>query len=123
MSRHGGRARNYIQDMLEYCNRIEEFNAGHTRESFLSDVQLQFATLRGLEIVGEASKQLLDVLPDAAARFPQLDFQVMYALRNKLIHGYSTVNMEIIWDVVEKDIPELRPVLESILANWPPDLT
>ena len=63
------------------------------------------------------------ILPDAPARFPQLDFQVMYALRNKLIHGYSTVNMEIIWDVVEKDIPALRPVLESILANWPADLT
>ena len=60
MSRHRSRARNYVQDMLEYCNRIQEFNAGRTRESFLSDVQLQFATLRGLEIVGEASKQLLD---------------------------------------------------------------
>lgn len=123
MSHQRARARAYIQDMLEMCDRVAQFNAANTRESFLSDIQVQFATLRALEIIGEASRQLLDVLPDAQARFPQLDFQVMYALRNKLIHGYSTVNMDIIWDVVQKDIPALRPVLESILANWPADLT
>ena len=123
MSRHRARARDYIESMLKCSGKIAQFSADRTRESFLSDALVQDATVRNLEILGEASRQLLDVLPDAASRFPQLDFRTMYALRNRLIHGYLTVNMEIVWDVIQNEIPVLRPVLEQILANWPSDLT
>lgn len=123
MNRHRARARDYIESMLKCCNKIAQFNIGRTRESFLSDELAQDATVRNLEVLGEASRQLLDVLPEAGSRFPQLEFRTMYALRNRLIHGYLTVNMEIVWDVVQNEIPVLRPLLEQILADWPSDLT
>ena len=58
MNRHPNRARGYIEDLLEGCMRISQFTAGKTRESFLADRMLQDATIRNLEILGEASRQL-----------------------------------------------------------------
>ncbi|HEY5381433.1 MAG TPA: DUF86 domain-containing protein [Acidobacteriaceae bacterium] len=122
MSRHQSRAKDYVQDLLDACARIAEYNAGKTRESFLADSLVQDATIRNLEILGEASRQLRNVLPNANERFPEVPFAKMYALRNNLAHGYLTVNMDIIWNVVEIEIPRLRPLLESVLVNWPADL-
>jgi uncharacterized protein with HEPN domain len=109
--------------MLEACDRITRFTQSETRESFLANTLVQDATIRNLEILGEASRQLRDVLPDAALRFPQLPFAKMYALRNNLAHGYLTVNLGTVWAVVEKEIPWLVPALQSTLASWPADLT
>lgn len=123
MSNRQGRAKGYIQDLLDACERIAGYNEGKTREVFLADTLLQDATVRNLEILGEASRQLRDVLPQAYERFPEIPFTKMYALRNNLAHGYLTVDMERIWNVVEIEIPKLRPLLQQVLANWPSDLT
>lgn len=123
MSRHPDRAKGYMEDLLNACDRIAQYNVGKTHESFLVDVLVQDATVRNLEILGEASRQLRDVLPDAYERFPLIPFTRMYALRNNLAHGYLTVNMDIVWNVVEVEIPKLRPLLEQTLLNWPADLS
>ncbi|HEX5283347.1 MAG TPA: HepT-like ribonuclease domain-containing protein [Bryocella sp.] len=94
MSSRQGRAKGYIQDLLDACERVARYNEGKTREAFLADTILQDATVRNLEILGEASRQLRDVLPDAYERFPAIPFTKMYALRNNLAHGYLTVDME-----------------------------
>lgn len=112
-----------MEDLLNACDRIAQYNVGKTHESFLVDVLVQDATVRNLEILGEASRQLRDVLPDAYERFPLIPFTRMYALRNNLAHGYLTVNMDIVWNVVEVEIPKLRPLLEQTLLNWPADLS
>jgi uncharacterized protein with HEPN domain len=73
-------------------------------------------------VLGEASRQLLDVLPDAPVRFPEIPLRKMYELRNRLIHGYSTINTETVWRIVRDQIPPTLAAVESALANWPPDL-
>jgi uncharacterized protein with HEPN domain len=84
---------------------------------------LQDALVRNIELLGKASKQLLDVLPTAPARFPSIPFDVMYATRNRLIHGYSYLRLLTIWQVADHEIPALRAALEATLAAWPDDLT
>lgn len=123
MNRHRFRARDYVEHMLDACIQIQTYIAGKTEADFLSDGLLQDGVVRRLEILGEASRQLRDVLPDAEARFPSIPFRTMYATRNQLIHGYIFVNYGVIWGVAHDEIPPMRASLEAILASWPSDLT
>jgi uncharacterized protein with HEPN domain len=116
------RAKGYIEDLLDCCERIARYTAGVSRQTFLSESMMQDATIRNLEIMGEASRQLRDVLPSAYDRFPSIPFTRMYALRNELAHGYITVDVEIVWNVVEHELPQLQPLLIELLAKWPVDL-
>ena len=110
-------------DLLEFCTHIEQFTRGATRAAFLDNVMMQFATMRGIEVLGEASKRLLDTVPDATSRFAAIPLKTMYATRNLLIHGYDDVELEQIWEIVERDIPPDREAVEAVLASWPSDLT
>jgi uncharacterized protein with HEPN domain len=123
MNRHPVRARDYIAHMLDAAQAIQQFVSGSSEEEFLSDRKTRDAVVRNLEILGEAAKKLSDVLPDAASRFPAVDFRTMYATRNRLIHAYAFINFEIIYEIALKDIPPLIAALESVLAGWPADLT
>jgi uncharacterized protein with HEPN domain len=59
---------------------------------------------------------LLEVLPTAPIRFPRIPFAAIYAMRNQLSHGYFTVDLAIVWKVVERDVPQLRGELEQAMA-------
>jgi uncharacterized protein with HEPN domain len=100
----------YLQDMRDYANSAAEFVVSRTEKDFETDLMLQFAVIRALEV------------PDAEKRFPQIPFRAVYAMRNFLIHGYTTLNLENIWRVTTQEIPPLLTALDSALANWPSDL-
>ncbi|QMV20048.1 DUF86 domain-containing protein [Granulicella sp. 5B5] len=72
--------------------------------------------MRNIEVLGEASKNLLEVLPDAPQRFPDIPFRSIYAMRNQLAHGYFSTNMVRVWEVVQSDIPGLLKHLEHAIA-------
>jgi len=57
------------------------------------------------------------VSPGAAIQFPELPFAKIYGLRNQLTHGYWTVDLEILWNVIEKDVPELRVQIARVLES------
>lgn len=122
MTRRGGRARPYVEDMLEYAKHIESFVQGKTEQDFLVDVILQFAVIRAIEVLGEAAKQFQRAVPDSEVRFPSIPFQDIYATRNRLIHGYASVNPALVWRIATRQITPLRRILEEALANWPADL-
>ena len=83
----------------------------------------QDAIIRNIEILGEASHQLLDVLPDAQDRFPSIPFAVMYVTRNRILHGYASTKPQVIYEVATREIPDVRSAVETTLANWPSDVT
>jgi uncharacterized protein with HEPN domain len=122
MSRHVFRAQEYIEHMLEACTRISKYIAGKSAEDFSTSTLLQDAVTRNLEILGEASKQLRDVLPDAQERFPALPFQTLYGLRNRMIHAYALTNYNVIFELATQDVPGLTLALNKVLASWPKDL-
>jgi len=123
VNRHRYRARDYVEHMLQACERIQEYVQGRNEPEFLAHPMLQDAVIRHLSVLGEASRQLLDVLPDAPARFPQIPFRTIYATRNRLIHGYVELNLSLIWEITQSDLPPLRSGLEQALAQWPSDLS
>jgi uncharacterized protein with HEPN domain len=70
-------AKAYVSDLTQFSTRILQYVQGKNLDDFLNDTLLQDALIRNLELLGEASKQLLDVLPNAKARFPSIPFNIM----------------------------------------------
>ena len=89
-------------------------SAGVTREQFERDETLQRAVVRSLEIIGEASKRV-----PAATRAQHVDVQwrAMAGIRDRLIHDYFGVDLDLVWDVLQNKIPELRSQVQRILAT------
>ncbi|MGB7297586.1 MAG: DUF86 domain-containing protein [Candidatus Aminicenantales bacterium] len=73
-----------------------------------------FAVVRALEILGEAAKRVPQQVRD---RYPEIPWRSMAGIRDKLIHDYENVNLEIVWKTVTEDLPALLPKLDQILAE------
>ena len=102
----------YLQHILEACVKIGEYTSGFDAESFLKNSVIQDAVIRQLEIVGEATKQ---VSPKLRADYPQVRWSDIAGMRDRLIHGYFSVDLETVWVTVENDVPDLREHLSKIL--------
>ncbi len=117
MSRHLFRLRDYLEHMAEAVRRVAEYADGKSREEFLADRLVQDAVMRNLEVLGEAANNCFKVSPDVDAKYPQVPFAKIYGLRNQLTHGYWTVDLEILWNVTQKDVPELRKQIALVLES------
>ncbi|QEN03382.1 DUF86 domain-containing protein [Thiospirochaeta perfilievii] len=82
----------------------QEFTKGLSIEDFKSDDKTQFAVIRCLEIIGEASKRIPDDFRESNSSIP---WKAMAGIRDRLIHGYDVVDYEIIWTTVTRTIPKL----------------
>jgi uncharacterized protein with HEPN domain len=102
--------------MLDAVGQIEEYVRGKSAENFLLDRLLQDGVVRNFEILGEASKNLLDAFPDAASKFPGIPFAAIYGMRNQLSHGYFAIDLDVVWKVIERDIPALQKDLKAAVA-------
>jgi len=123
MSTRNGLVKPFIEDLKKTSGTMLEFTAGVTETEFLSNLMMQWSIIRGLEVLGEASNQLLEIFPEAQDRFPNLPFRKMYATRNRVIHGYSTLDTRTIWNIIQREIPAVHAAAVAALANWPADLT
>ncbi|OGO33619.1 MAG: hypothetical protein A2W35_14310 [Chloroflexi bacterium RBG_16_57_11] len=104
----------HIEDILDAMNKAEILLEGVTFEQFEADFRTNFAVVRALEIVGEATKRLPDSLRQ---QYPDIPWRGMAGMRDRIIHAYDTVDLEIVWDVVKKDIPEIKPRIQKILSD------
>ena len=95
--------------------KAEEMLSGADFETFETDYQLNFAVVRALEIVGEATKRLPATLRNP---YPDIPWQDMAGMRDRIIHGYDVVNLRIVWETVKGRIPELKPRIQQILADY-----
>ncbi len=116
MSQHPLRARDYLGHMLDATGQIQSYTRGKCPDDFLVDRLLQDAVVRNIEILGEASRNLLTSVPNATGRFPGIPFAAIYAMRNQLSHGYFTIDLDVVWKVIERDIPALRKNIEEAIA-------
>ena len=82
---------------------------------------MQDAVVRNIEIIGEAAKNLVEVGPEFAARYPSIPFAQIYGMRNRVSHGYFSVSTHMIWDSVQVDLPDLRKQIVTVLAEIPGD--
>jgi uncharacterized protein with HEPN domain len=94
----------YVEDILDAMQKAEMFVRGMTYELFEADLKTNFAVVRTIEIIGEATKRLPTMIRD---QYPDIPWKDMAGMRDVIIHGYDNVNLRIVWDVVKQDIPRL----------------
>ena len=106
--------RDYILDILTSIQEIEEFVEGMNFEDFVEDRKTVNAVIRSLEVMGEAVKKIpLEI----REKYQEIPWKYIAGMRDKLIHEYHGVDLEIVWEVVEKEIPPLKPKFEKILEE------
>jgi len=106
--------KDYIEDIIDSMAKATAFLGDMRFDEFTKDDKTVFAVIRSLEIIGEAAKR---IPPDIRQRYPEIPWREMAGMRDKVIHGYFEVDFEIVWNVVKKRIPTLKPIFERILAD------
>lgn len=103
----------YIEHILGAIDEIDSFVAGFDFETFLNSSLVQSAVIRQIEIIGEAVKNLDDEMKE---QYTEVRWREIAGTRDKLIHGYFSVDLELVWNIVEKSLPELRIQMTKILV-------
>ena len=103
----------YLAHILECVQKIERFTADG-KGRFLRDAMVQDVVMRNFEIIGEAARRLDDGYRTA---HPEIPWRALAGLRDVLIHQYEGVDLELVWAIVERELPNLR---EAITALLPP---
>ncbi len=96
--------------MFEHAKEAIQLIEGRSRRDLDTDRLLSLALVRLLEIVGEAAAK---VSPDARAKYPAIPWSEIVGLRNRLIHGYDSVDLDVLWRIIEDDLPALVAVLSA----------
>ncbi len=105
----------FLEDILDAMEKAELLIEGVNYEKFEADFRINFAVIRALEIIGEASKRLPD---DVRVKYPEIPWKGMAGMRDRIIHGYDNVDYQIIWEVVKNDIPAIKPLVEKVLSDY-----
>lgn len=105
-----------VTDIVESANAILEYVDGVTEEEFLEDVQLQDAVIRRIEVIGEAAGRLSAAFREERTGIPWREIRGM---RNRMIHVYDDIDMNLVWRTIRSDIPGLLAELAPLVAADP----
>lgn len=119
MSRDRERLSDYLDHIMEAIARIERYTLNMDERAFVGNEMVQDAVIRNIEIIGEASNNVEKHFPDFAARHPELPLAFAYQMRNAVAHGYSKVDLPIVWKTVQKDLPRLFRQVHSLAQALP----
>jgi uncharacterized protein with HEPN domain len=100
--------------MREAAVTALEMAEGHDRADLSTNIVLTMALTRCLEILGEAASK---IGPEVRAKFPAIPFSKIISMRNRLIHAYFDVDLDIVWTTVSDDLPDLSRALDEALAE------
>jgi uncharacterized protein with HEPN domain len=99
----------YLQDMLDAVDKAAQFVKDVDFDAFCKNEEKLFAVVRALEIIGEAARNIPKSMRE---RYVDVPWDDIIGMRNKVIHGYFGVDVEVIWKTVHEDLPSLRTILE-----------
>jgi len=104
----------HLEDILEEIDRVEIFVLGFNREMFLAETKTQYAVVRCLEIIGEATKR---IPADLRSKHDNIPWKQMAGMRDKLSHDYFGVDYSIVWETITNELPPLKEKLQALLSS------
>ena len=120
MSTHPERVTDYLQHILDAIERATAYAAqAGSVDTFKSHSLLQDGIVRNIEVIGEAAIKLHKVAPGIATAHPDVPWKDMRTMRNKLIHDYFDVDLDVVWTTVQQDLPALADQIRALLRQQP----
>ncbi len=104
----------FIEHILENIKNIEGFSQKLTKGELSKNKLKQYAIVRAIEIIGEAAKNLPVSLKE---KYPGISWKEIVGTRDKIIHHYFGIDFDIVWNIIKKDIPELKKKIQKILKE------
>ena len=104
----------YIQDMIDFCDKALSYTSGMDFDTFVANELIYDATLHNLQLIGEAATRIPNHVRQA---YPDIQWRDIIGTRNRLAHSYLTISNNIIWNIIQNDIPDLQPKLRKILQE------
>ena len=101
----------YLLDILASARMIRSYVEDATRQEFLTDTKLQDSVIRRIGIIGEAAGRISSAFREEN---PEIPWNEIRGMRNRMIHVYDDIDMDIVWETVQQDIPLLITLLEHI---------
>lgn len=106
----------YIEDMIGFAGKVLAYTAGLNQDDFTSDGRTYDATLRNLELIGEAANRIPE---EVRATHPEIPWRLIIATRNRLVHAYLGIDNDTVWSIIRDDIPGLLTRLEALGEQYP----
>lgn len=103
-----------VEDIRVNLELILDFTRNTSFQDFQADIRNQYAVIRCFEVIGEAARRVPD---DFRTRYPEFPWKAMSGMRDKLIHGYDTVDPSILWGTIRKDVPEALSLIGRIPSD------
>lgn len=111
------RVPDYLAHILQAIERIGTYTDDMDEVGFLENEMVQDAVIRNIEIIGEAARNIEKHHPEFASEHPNVPWEDMYWMRNRVSHGYFSVDLEVIWNTIQRDIPELEQQAKDVLQQ------
>lgn len=105
----------YLYDIVDSIGAIEEYIDGQNKENLLTERRLQDLVVRRLQIIGEAANRISE---EIQTNHPEIPWQKIKGLRNVVIHDYAEIDFELVWNVIKKDLPELKDNTKKIMEKY-----
>jgi uncharacterized protein with HEPN domain len=102
-----------VEDIWEAIEKIQRYVAGLDHDPFIKDDKTIDSVVRNLEIIGEAANRLPE---NFRAQHPEIEWRKIIGLRNRIVHDYFNIDVEIVWEIIQKDLPNLKSKLSLIRA-------
>jgi len=106
--------RDYLNDILEMVENICNFTKNMSYEDLERDKKTLYAVIRCLEVLGEAVKKIPKYIKE---EYPEIPWQEIAGIRDKLIHEYFGVDIEIVWDTIDEDLSPLKVTVTKIISD------
>ena len=103
----------YLDDMIGFAGRVLDYTKGFDQADFIASSLVYDATLRNLELIGEAATHLPD---EVRATHSEVPWRMIVATRNRLIHGYLALDDDTLWSIIRDDVPDLLRQLQAMRA-------
>lgn len=118
MSRDQQRLADYLAHILEAIERIYRYTEDMDEPAFLHNLLVQDAVIRNVEIIGEASNNIEKHYPEFASNHPDLPLAFAYQMRNAVAHGYFSVDFEIVWKTIQRDLPDFASKIREAQIDY-----